>query len=440
MPSPDPDRPTRARFVLVAWLCGLSAVLYLDRICMSQAVKPIQEEFGLRNEEMSYVMMAFTLAYGLFEIPTGRLGDRFGSRAVLTRIVVWWSVFTALTGAATGLLSLVAIRFLFGAGEAGAFPNAARVVRRWFPVGERGRVPGLMLTASQLGGMLAPVLAAYLIHAVGWRWAFAAFGLVGVAWAVGFWVWFRDDPAEHPGVNAAELEVIRAGLPPPATDPGPVPWRAVLTNRGVLVLSSIMVFGAFYTYLFYSWFPRYLTAARGLDDLAAGRLASVAISGSAVGVFLGGFVSDRITRVSADPVRARRYLGGGCFLTAAGCLFAGVRCDDPAAVAWLFAAAMCAMHVTVPNWWSMAIPQGGRHVGSVFGLMNGLGVLGAMASQWFVGAFTDRQARLGYAGRAQWDPLFDVYVGALVLGGLAWLSYRPRPLPEQSGADADRHA
>ena len=203
----------------------------------------------------------------------------------------------------------------------------------------------------------------------------------------------------------------------------------MLTNRGVLVLSSIMVFGAFYTYLFYSWFPRYLTAARGLDDLAAGRLASVAISGSAVGVFLGGFVSDRITRVSADPVRARRYLGGGCFLTAAGCLFAGVRCDDPAAVAGLFAAAMCAMHVTVPNWWSMAIPQGGRHVGAVFGLMNGLGVLGAMASQWFVGAFTDRQARLGYAGRAQWDPLFDVYVGALVLGGLAWLSYRPRPLP-----------
>src|SRR6516165_9990472 len=149
MPSPQSDVPSRARFVLVLWLCGLAGVLYLDRICMAQAVQPIQDELTISETRMSFVMMAFTLAYGLFEVPTGWLGDRVGGRRVLTRIVLWWSAFTALTGAALGFGTLLAVRFLFGAGEAGAFPNAARVISRWYPVGERGRVQGLMLTASQ---------------------------------------------------------------------------------------------------------------------------------------------------------------------------------------------------------------------------------------------------------------------------------------------------
>ncbi|HEX4613234.1 MAG TPA: MFS transporter [Urbifossiella sp.] len=425
-----PARPSRARFVLVLWLCGLAGVLYLDRVCMSQAVVPIQAELGLTNTQVSIVAMAFTLAYGLFEIPTGRLGDRFGSRSILTRIVVWWSVFTALTGAAAGFASLVAVRFLFGAGEAGAFPNAARVISRWFPVAERGRVQGLMLTAAQLGGVAAPVAAAAMIEAAGWRWAFAAFGAFGVVWAVGFWVWFRDDPAGHPAVNEAELAVIRAGVTPFPVDPGPVPWAEVLTNRGILVLGAIIMIGSFFTYLFYTWFPKYLAAARGLENVAIGRLASVVLAGSAAGVFLGGLLADRITARAADPLAARRRLAVGCYLAAAACLFLGVRADDPVAVAGLMAAAMLAMHLTLPNWWSVVIPQCGRHVGALFGLMNGMGVVGALLSQGFVGIFADWRNDLGYTGRAQWDPLFDVYVGVLVAGAVAWAAYRPRPLPD----------
>src|SRR5215510_3633841 len=112
MLSPEPDiSPTRARFVVAAWLCGLSGILYLDRICMAQAVKPIRDELGLSNTEASYVAMAFTLAYGLFAVPAGQWGDRTGPRSVLTQIVFAWSVFTALTGVATGLLTLVLVRF-----------------------------------------------------------------------------------------------------------------------------------------------------------------------------------------------------------------------------------------------------------------------------------------------------------------------------------------
>jgi MFS family permease len=406
----------------------MAGVLYLDRICWGQANKPIRDELGLQNWQMSVIMMAFTLAYGLFEIPAGRLGDRFGSRAVLTRIVVWWSAFTALTGAGSGFLSLVVIRFLFGAGEAGAFPNAARVISRWFPVLQRGRVQGLMLTAAQVGATASPALAGQLIEAVGWRWTFVAFGAVGVVWAVGFWLWFRDDPAAHPGVDARELAIIRAGDTLAVADPGPVPWGAVVRNRGVLVLSSLMILGAFFTYFFYSWFQTYLGDARGVQNVGSSWLASLVLGGSAVGVFVGGFVADRISRSAADPVLARRLLGVGCFFTAAACLFAGVRCDDPWAVAGCFAAAACVMHVTLPNWWSVAIPQCGRHVGAVFGLMNGMGVFGAMASQGFVGVFADWQKARGYTGRAQWDPVFDVYVLVLVLGGIAWACYKYRPI------------
>ena len=419
--------PTRARFVLVLWLCGLAGVLYLDRICMAQAAKPIAAELELTNTQLSYVHMAFTLAYGLFEIPTGRLGDRFGSRSVLTRIVVWWSLFTALTGAAWGLTSLLVIRFLFGAGEAGAFPNAARVISRWFPGTERGRVQGVMLTTAQLGGVAAPTVAAYLIAAAGWRWAFVVFGLVGVVWAVGFWWWFRDDPAEHPGVNAAEVDHIRAGGPPPPRHAGRIPWAAVARSPGIWLLGLAIVCSAFNAYLYYSWFPMYLQDARGLDNVEAGWLASLVLAGSAVGMLAGGVVADRISR-GRSVVWGRRLFGGCAFLLAAGCLFLAVRTESPTTLAALAAVSSLCVQLTLPTWWSAAIEQSGRHVGSLFGLLNMAGTVGAMGSQWFVGAFADWRKGRGYTGREQWDPMFDVYVGVLLVGAVAWLVYRRRPL------------
>jgi MFS family permease len=420
--------------VLVAWLCGLSSILYLDRICMAQAVKPIQDELGLSNTEISLVSMAFTLAYGLFAVPAGRWGDKSGPRSVLTSIVLGWSLFTALTGAATGVVTLILVRFLFGAAEAGAFPNAAKVMARWYPVGERGRVQGVMLAFAQVGAVVAPTGAAYLIEGAGWRWAFLVFGLLGVAWAVGFWWWYRDDPADHRGVNATELATIRASAESPSSDPGPVPWRDVARNRGIVVLSLIMILAAFFTYFFYTWFPKYLISGRGVENVRAGWLTSLVMAGSGVGMLLGGWLADRIPLRFADPIQGRRYISMAGFLIAAACMFAGTRCDDPIALAAFWTAAMCAMHVQLPNWWSVAIPQGGRHTATIFGLMNGLGVIGAMASQGFVGVYTDWQKSLGREGRAAWDPLFDVYVGVLVGGAVAWWLYRFTPLPDPAVA------
>lgn len=241
------SRPTCARYVLLVFLGSLAFILYLDRVCISQAEVSIREEFAFSTTQTGLILGAFTIAYGLFEVVTGRWGDRYGSRGVLTRIVIWWSAFTALTGAvpkfawSTGLywpwwrengnampllidsfLALVVVRFLFGAGEAGALPNNARVVARWFPLRERGLAQGVVLTSMQLGGASASIVAGWLIAHLGWRESFCVFGLAGAVWAALFYWWFRDDPAEHPSVNALELQLIRtAGV----RAPGPISTR-----------------------------------------------------------------------------------------------------------------------------------------------------------------------------------------------------------------------
>jgi MFS family permease len=346
-------------------------------------------------------------------------------------MVVAWSAFTALTGLATGLFTLVLVRFLFGAAEAGALPNAARIISRWYPVPERGRVQGIMLAFAQVGAIIAPAMTAHLIELSGWRLTFVVFAFLGFAWAFGFWRWFRNDPAEHARVNETELAIIRENAPPPAADPGPVPWGAVFTNRGILVLSLIMILAAFFTYFFYSWFPAYLRNARGVDNVEAGWLNSLVIFGSALGMLLGGWFADRISRLSTNPVRDRRYLSMAGFFSAAAFVLIGSRCDSVIVLACFFSAAMCTMHIQLPNWWSVIIPQSGKHVATIFGLANGMGVFGAMASQGSVGFFADYQEKQrGLSGREAWDPIFDVYVIVLMLGGVAWWLYRFTPLQD----------
>ena len=145
-------QPTRARFTLLRFAFALSAVTYLDRVCIATAATSIREELHLNAVQMGWIFSAFTLAYAIFEIPSGWLGDTIGPRKVLTRIVLWWSAFTMATGAAWNYISLLAFRFLFGAGEAGAFPNASRSFSQWFPTAERGRAHGIIFMGTRLGG------------------------------------------------------------------------------------------------------------------------------------------------------------------------------------------------------------------------------------------------------------------------------------------------
>jgi sugar phosphate permease len=434
-PSAEVERPTRTRFRVLAFLCALSFILYLDRVCISQAVEPIRDELGLSQQQMSFVLMAFTLAYGLFEVPTGHWGDRIGARAVLVRIAIWWSVFTGLTAACTGLFSLVVVRFLFGAGEAGAFPNIARVLARWYRQTERGRVQGLIQTTALLGGTVSPVLAAFMIREVGWRWAFVVFGMVGIVWAGWFWVWFRDDPAQHPSVNQAEREWIGSGGASAATHHESIPWKAALSNPSIWLLGMITTLSSFNSYLYFSWFPTYLKRGRGLEEVEAGALASLVLGGAALGTMAGGFVTDYLARLD-DPLRGRR-LYASCAFTCAALALLGVLFFDSPSLSALCAAGSClAAMSTLSLWWTSAIEISGRHLGALFGLMNGMGVFGAMGSQFFFGTFADWREKLGYTGRTAYDPAFWVYLSVLLLAGLCWTFYIRKPVEEQQVPDS----
>ena len=429
VPPADPfAAASKTRLITLLFLCTLAGVLYMDRICIAQAIPVMREQLNISKTQASYFAMAFTLAYGLFEIPAGRWGDTLGARRILTRISVCWSIFTALTGACWGLWSLIVVRFLFGAGEAGAYPNAARVLSRWFPEGERGRAQGLMLTAGQLGAVAAPPVAEYLIGAVGWRWTFVVFGTLGVAWAAAFWLWFRDDPGEHPAVNEAELKLIRASARRETSHHEPIPWGLVTSNYSIRVLGTIMVFSAFNSYFYFTWFPSYLKEGRGVEDTLSSWLTSLVLAGSAIGTLGGGVVADWIVKRSRDTDFARRWMGAACFALAAVALWVGVRCESPIATS-IWAGVSCLIaFLCIPNWWSCAIKVSGPHVGALFGLMNMMGVFGAMASQYFVGAFSDWRKSLGYTGREQWDPMFNVYVGILLAAAVCWWAYRSYPL------------
>src|SRR5882724_694681 len=210
--------PSRARFIVLAFGVALAGVTYLDRVCISVTAKQIMRELKLSELQMSFVFSAFTLAYAIFEIPTGYWGDRIGTRRVLMRIVLWWSSFTVLTAGAFSYPSLLAVRFLFGIGEAGAWPNVARTFSRWFPRQERGTAQGIFFMGAHLAGGLTPMLVTALLVYFNWRSLFALFGSLGFIWSWAWYRWFRDSPAEHPGVGAAERRLIESGL---AADAGP---------------------------------------------------------------------------------------------------------------------------------------------------------------------------------------------------------------------------
>src|SRR5215212_7327397 len=205
---------THARYRVVALATTLAMVTYLDRVAIGTLAPAIRRDLGLTAIQMGWVFTVFQLAYGLFEVPTGRWADRVGTRSVLARIVIWWSVLTAATGAAFNYPVLLAIRFLFGAGEAGAWPCVARTFSRWIPRRERGTVQGIFFAGAHLVGGLTPALVLWLLRFVSWREIFACFGAVGFVWVAVWRTWFRNDPSEHPAVNAAELQMIVADRPP----------------------------------------------------------------------------------------------------------------------------------------------------------------------------------------------------------------------------------
>lgn len=414
--SETPARLTK--YGVLGFLCSLSFILYLDRVCIAKAVEPIRRDLGLSLTEMGYVLGAFVVAYGLFEVPTGHWGDRYGSRGVLTRIVVWWSIFTVLTGAASGLWMLVAIRFLFGAGEAGAYPNVARVLARWFPAEQRGMAQGFVITSAQFGGAVSPAVAAYLIEFVGWRVAFAIFGSLGIVWAAAFYYWFRDDPGEAAPTAHAAIPAVQAA---PVEPHPPIPWPLVLRSSNIWLLGLINTCTAFVSYMFMQWYPTYLMDARGASSIEAGWYASLVLGGGAVGALCGGLIVDWLVRMTGSRRWSYSGYGAAVLGLAAFAIATSAFCDS-LPMSSLFAALACMSALShQAAWWGVVTEVSGKHLGALFGLMNSLGVPGAWLSTTFLGRFADELGQRGYVGRERWDPAFLICGGVLLLGACCYL-------------------
>jgi len=401
---------------------ALGAITYLDRVAISVARPDIARDLQLTPIQMGYVFSAFYLAYALFEIPTGWWGDRVGTRSVLTRIVCWWSTFTVLTGFAFNYASLVAIRFLFGSGEAGAWPNVARTFSRWFPRQERGTAQGVFFMSAHLAGGLTPMLVTVLLGYISWRSLFGLFGSIGFVWSVAWYRWFRDSPAEHPAAGAAERELIASGLGADlghardATD-----WKRLLGNRTVVCLCLMYFTQAFGGTFYVTWLPTYL-ASRGLTGMTAGVLAGLPLVFSAVADLVGGVATDRAAR--RFGLRPGRVTIGGGALAAAGVFtIASTFVASPIAAAILIALGGASSNFLLGAAWGTCLDIGGRRSGSVSAAMNTSGQVGSILSPILVAEVVRRFS--------QWSaPLYLAGV-LFLLGAVCWIWVDPtKPVHE----------
>lgn len=452
---------TRVRYGVLSFLCGLSMITYLDRVCFGVAAPLIASELGLTDvADLKWAFTSFAIAYAVFEIPTGWWGDRIGPRAMLLRIVLWWSLCTALTGLVGwqwgswtlgGLGTLITLRFLFGAGEAGAYPNIARALHNWFPVQEWEVAQGAIWMSGRLAGGLTPLLWALLVNGtpytaplMGWRGAFLVFGALGVLWSVVFAMWFRNRPDDHPAVNPQERALIASTWTPAAAGHAGVPWGALLTSRSLWALCIM------YALINYGWafnityFPSYLQTRFTLPphDVLGAIYKGAPLWVGAIGCLVGGFAVIFLSRLLGSRIRGRKTLGllalslcALCWATARHAPNVHIFCVSVALSGFF-------IDMTLGAAWASCQDLGGRHTAVVAAFMNTVGTLGSALAVWTTGTLVQRAVAHqaishGFTPDALPDSLehaallegyhfvFATYAAVYVVAALCWLLITP---------------
>ena len=413
------SEPTHARRSVLGLVFALAVITYFDRLCISAAMPSIAAEFNLTPDQKGWVFSAFAFAYAAFEIPSGWLGDRFGARLALTRIVLWWSAFTALTGATMGFRSLLVIRFLFGAGEAGAFPNIARALSRWFPQREQGRAMSVSFVGLASGSALTSPIVMTLLQRQSWRWVFVECGAIGVLWCVAWRRWFRDLPEEHPATNEMELKLIRADRDDQSLEQSHrIPWRTLFTSPN-LAFICLMYFAYGYGLYFYiTWLPTYLLEARGFSINSTKWLSAAPWMVSAVAFWIGGWTTDWLARRTGNLKIARCGIGVLGYAASAMTLFSVARVEGNLTAAALLALALGFQTITISAAWSVCLDVGRKYAGIVTGCMNTVGNIG--------GAIGPLVTGYAVKNSGSWTMPFYVMAALFVFGGAMWLLLDPR--------------
>lgn len=402
-------KPSRTRYSVVALAIGLAVLSYVQRVAISEAAGPIAHDLHIPKQQMGLIFGAFGLSYALFEVPVGLLGDRLGVRRVLTQIVLAWSAFTALTGAAWNVVSLYIIRFLFGAGEAGCFPNLTRMLSAWLPARERVTAQALLWASARWGGAVTPPLALLCINWFGWRWAFVSFAALGVIWCAIFLVWFRDDPAKHPSLNAEELELLRHSRLLTTHQAGQPHWMSLLLTRPVFFLALQYFCFSYVWYFYITWLPTYLREGRGQSPERAAAFAVLPLLFGGFGSLATGLAPKRL------PRRAIAVCG---FLGTALLLFAMTHIHSVVPAMLAMGLASFSSDLTMPISWDACVDIGGPYTATVAATMNMLGNLAGFVAPVVGGIILERTG-------GHWNVLLDTMIAAATGSALCWLCLDP---------------
>ena len=404
------------RYVVLIVMSIFSIITYLDRTSISITGNKITSELGLSITQFGWVLAAFSFAYGIFEIPTGILGDKLGPKKILTRIVIWWSLFTILTGFSYTFTALLIVRFLFGVGEAGAYPNATVVISKWFPKGERGRAQSFIWIASRIGGALAPFLSVIIMNTFGWRWVFYIFGTLGIIWVI-FWnYWFKDEPREMKGIKSKEIELIESKREVKSLGHGLLSIKNILKNKNVWFLMGMyhcLLYGA---YFYLSWMPKYLKNGRNVGDDDIAFMASLPFILGTIGCFIGGFSSDFLSK-KYGLKWGRRSVGMFGLIMAGICMITATFILDNTISIIVLSLGLAFKDFTLPVSWATAADIGGENSGSVAGAMGMAGQLGS----------TVMSISFGYilSMTGSWELPLQIIGVIVIIGGLLWLKIDP---------------
>jgi MFS family permease len=473
VPAPKPAlKPSRARYWVVVFAVTLAILAYIDRVAISQAAPNITRDLGLTNTQMGAIFSAFAVAYAVYEIPGGWMGDWMGARKVLMRIVIWWSVFTALTGYMWNFASMYVCRFLFGAGEAGCFPNLTKAFSQWLPTQERVRAQAIMWMSARWGGAATPSLVALTFYYMSWRMAFVVYGAIGIVWAVAFYRWFRDDPRQHPSVNAEEVLLIERGNTAVqdgghgiqaerstvilrlvvfslatigvayiyATRSATV-WGVALFCVAVAVLPLFMFldrevrgkllrsrtiwllwlqyFSLSYPwYFFITWLPTFLRDRYPeLSDGHRAVLAGFPLLYGGFGSLFCGFISARVARLSGSVAMARRIMACIGFAGASAMLGMATSVSDALLVMTLIGMASFFNDLVMPGAWAACMDVGGKYAGTVSGSMNMMGNLAGFVAPTVAGVMRDRGA--------DWNEFLMSMAAMYLIGLFCWPFINP---------------
>jgi ACS family glucarate transporter-like MFS transporter len=420
-------RPTGVRHLVIVFAVTLGIITYIDRVCISQAAPLIAQDLGLTKAQMGWVFAAFAWSYAVFEIPGGFLGDWLGPRKVLMRIVIWWSFFTAATGWAWNYFSLLMTRFMFGAGEAGCFPNLTKAFTTWLPRAERVRAQGIMWMSARWGGAFTPLLVFWVLQFVSWRRAFEIFGALGIVWAIWFYRWYRDNPRDNKKINAAELALL-AGAEDSASGHGDLPWGKLIRSKQAWLL-CLQYFCLSYGWYFYiTWLPTYLKEGRGLNIAQGALLSILPLFLGGVGSFFCGLISTPIARWTGSIAFTRRLMAIIGFSGATGLLVFSTFLKDPLWAMVAMGLASFANDLVMPGSWAACMDVGGKYAGTLSGAMNMMGNFAGGMSPVVIGYILQQTDN-------NWDITFYVSAAFYFAGSFVWLALDPvTPFDESARA------